>query len=99
MQQIDSLLHASALCDFLLPASELITMTPFQGDHVVCAGTDAAVLSLHVCAVLQLGHCPQEDYPEAIQGTLEAFLVGETDSWPMGKVVASKMTKKGLMEA
>jgi hypothetical protein len=52
-----------------------------------------------MCAVLQLGHCPQEDYPEAIQDTLEAFLAGETDSWPMGKVVASKMTKKGLKEA
>jgi hypothetical protein len=50
-------------------------------------------LTLHVCAVLQLGHCPQEDYPEAIQDTLEAFLVGETDSWPMGKVVASRMNK------
>lgn len=46
---------------------------------------------------LQLGHCPQEDYPEAIQATLEAFLIGETDSWPMGKVVASKMTKRGVV--
>lgn len=57
-----------------------------------------------VCAccavfVLQLGHQPQEDYPEAIQDTLEAFLAGETDSWPMGKVVASKMTKKGVVDA
>lgn len=41
----------------------------------------------------QLGHAPQEDYPEAIQETLEAFLAGETDSWPMGKVVQSKMSK------
>lgn len=49
--------------------------------------------------VLQLGHQPQEDYPEAIQGTLEAFLAGETDSWPMGKVVASKMTKRGVVDA
>lgn len=51
-----------------------------------------------VCAS-QLGHCPQEDYPEAIQDTLEAFLQGETDSWPMGKVVASKMTKRGVVDA
>lgn len=48
---------------------------------------------------LQLGHVPQEDYPEAIQDTLEAFLRGETDSWPMGKVVASKMTKRGVVDA
>lgn len=47
-----------------------------------------------VCLLLQLGHQPQEDYPEAIQDTLEAFLAGETDSWPMGKVVASRLTKK-----
>lgn len=65
----------------------------------MCVGADTAAPSLCMCAVLQLGHCPQEDYPEAIQDTLEAFLAGETDSWPMGKVVASKMTKKGLKEA
>jgi hypothetical protein len=41
---------------------------------------------------------PQEDYPEAIQDTLESFLIGETDSWAPGQVVA-KMTKKGVVNA
>jgi hypothetical protein len=60
--------------------------------------TDWFLLCTWVMFCLQLGHQPQEDYPEAIQATLEAFLAGETDSWPMGKVVASKMTKKGVVD-
>lgn len=47
----------------------------------------------------QLGHCPQEDYPEAIQDTLEDWLAGTTDNWEPGKVVASKMTKRGIIDA
>lgn len=43
----------------------------------------------------QLGHMPQEDYPEAIQETLELFLSGQTDNWEPGRVVAAKMTKAG----
>eukprot|EP00879_Flechtneria_rotunda_P020475 GHRR01021543.1.p1 GENE.GHRR01021543.1~~GHRR01021543.1.p1 ORF type:complete len:255 (+),score=70.96 GHRR01021543.1:187-951(+) len=50
-----------------------------------------------VTATAKLGHCPQEDYPEAIQDTLEAFVRGETDSWQPGKVVA-KMTKRGVVD-
>ena len=49
------------------------------------------------CWWFQLEHMPQEDYPEAIQETLELFLAGETDNWRPGRVVASKMTKKGLI--
>ncbi|KAF8067235.1 choline monooxygenase [Scenedesmus sp. PABB004] len=52
-----------------------------------------------VTASAKLGHCPQEDYPEALQETLELFLQGVTDGWEPGRVVASKMTKRGLVEA
>jgi hypothetical protein len=55
---------------------------------------------LHIyCLVLQLGHMPQEDYPEAIQDTIELFLLGETDAWEPGRVVSARMTKKGVVEA
>lgn len=65
-----------------------------QPHHIAC------IVLKHrsaVCLCMQLGHCPQEDYPEAIQDTLESWLTGETDSWEPGKVVASKMTKRGVV--
>jgi hypothetical protein len=46
---------------------------------------------------LQLGHMPQEDYPEALHDIMLAFLTGESDDWAPGKQV--KMTKKGMMDA
>ncbi|KAF8067234.1 ctr9 [Scenedesmus sp. PABB004] len=52
-----------------------------------------------VTASAKLGHVPQEDYPEALQETLELFLQGVTDGWEPGRVVASKMTKRGLPRA
>eukprot|EP00775_Hariotina_reticulata_P012653 gene12653-12780_t len=52
-----------------------------------------------VTATAKLGHMPQEDYAEAIQDTIELFLLGETDAWEPGRVVSARMTKKGVVEA
>lgn len=53
-------------------------------------------LSPAATSLLQLGHMPQEDYPEALHSIMLAFLSGESDQWAPGKQV--KMTKKGMVE-
>jgi len=44
----------------------------------------------------KLGHCPQEDYPEAVHESMLPWLAGETDEWKSGRIM--KMTKRGGVE-
>lgn len=45
----------------------------------------------------QLGHMPQEDFPDALHEAMTKWLSGETDAWTTGK--ALKMTKYGVEES
>eukprot|EP00983_Pelagomonas_calceolata_P015773 500092-Pelagomonas_calceolata.AAC.15 len=44
----------------------------------------------------EMGAMPQEDYAEAVHGTMIPFLEGATDVWVSGKMM--KMTNKGGVE-
>ena len=47
---------------------------------------------------MQLGHMPQEDFPEALHEVVSKFLSGESDKWDSKALAASlRMTKKGIV--
>lgn len=48
-------------------------------------------------AVPQLGHMPQEDFPEAIHEVIAKWLRGETDTWSIRSTTDMRMTKKGAV--
>ncbi|KAL6764006.1 Alpha/Beta hydrolase protein [Haematococcus lacustris] len=49
-----------------------------------------------ISAAAKLGHCPQEDFAEALHETMLPWLAGTTDEWTSGKTM--KMTKYGGVE-
>ncbi|GFH13758.1 Slu7 domain-containing protein [Haematococcus lacustris] len=50
-----------------------------------------------ISAAAKLGHCPQEDFAEALHETMLPWLAGTTDEWTSGKTM--KMTKYGGVES
>lgn len=46
----------------------------------------------------QLGHCPQEDFAEAVHEVMLPWLTGESDKEVMQSQKLMRMTKKGAVE-
>ncbi len=64
-----------------------------------CAPATARPASVPRFPPVQLGHMPQEDYPEAVHEMMLPWLRGETDNFDPKMQSQLRMTKKGVVQA
>lgn len=72
---------------------------PFVDVSTAFAFLDSKRTNMKVASVAaKLGHMPQEDYPEAIQDTIMAWLKGETDTWEVKSDTSLKLSKAKMLK-